>query len=160
MISLFRSRKAPPTDLLTSCLYNEGTFYPAFIRDLKGCQQSVIIESPFITAKRMASMLPILKQLTKRGIRVVINTRSPEEHDGTHRVQAEEVVANLQELDVLVLFTVGHHRKLAIIDKTTVWEGSLNILSHNDSCEIMRRTESEQLTKQMFSFLRLKQFYW
>ena len=34
-----------------------------------------------------------------------------------------------------------------------LYEGSLNILSQNDSCEIMRRIESTQLAWQMARFI-------
>jgi hypothetical protein len=38
----------------------------------------------------------------------------------------------LQKLGVQVLYTSGHHRKLAIIDREILYEGSLNIPSQND----------------------------
>jgi hypothetical protein len=52
----------------------------------------------------------------------------------------------------------GHHRKLAIIDRRLLWEGSLNMLSQNDSCEIMRRIESNSLATQMIHFARLDKY--
>ena len=55
-------------------------------------------------------------------------------------IQAELAIHTLQELDVTVLMTVGHHRKIAIVDDI-LYEGSLNILSQNDSCELMRRID-------------------
>jgi hypothetical protein len=57
----------------------------------------------------------------------------------------------MQELGVKVLYTVKHHRKLAVVDDV-LWEGSLNILSQNDSCEIMRRIVSVLLTEEMLRF--------
>lgn len=64
----------------------------------------------------------------------------------------------MQEIGIDVLFTGGHHRKLAIFDKRIPWEGSLNILSQNDSCEITRRIESEVLAQQMLDFANLREF--
>ena len=55
-------------------------------------------------------------------------------------IQAELAIHTLQELDVTVLMAVGHHRKIAIVDDI-LYEGSLNILSQNDSCELMRRID-------------------
>ena len=51
--------------------------------------------------------------------------------------------------------TYGHHRKLAIIDRSILYEGSLNILSQNDSLEIMQRIEPEELARQMIDFMWL-----
>jgi phosphatidylserine/phosphatidylglycerophosphate/cardiolipin synthase-like enzyme len=158
MYKLWGRWQTEPAGLLTSRLFDQDTFYKAFIRDAANCGSEIIIESPFITTKRAANLLPILRKLTKRGVRVVINTRNPEEHDGIYRLQAYEAIENLQMLGALVLFTSGHHRKLAIVDGHILWEGSLNILSQNDSCELMRRIDSTELATQMKDFLHLKKF--
>lgn len=145
-------------NMFSSRLFDQNSFYQAFIDDLKKAKNEVIIESPFITAKRMAIVLPLLRKLTKRGVRIVVNTKPLDEHEFEYHMQANQAIDDLQEIGVIVLFTNGHHRKLAIIDKSITWEGSLNILSQNDSCEVMRRMYSEQLANQMISFLHLEKF--
>ncbi|SRR5258708_7368751 len=144
--------------LLASRLYSQDDFYLAFVNDLKKAKQQVIIESPFITTKRMNILLPILSQLAKCGVRVIVNTKPIDEHESGYQLQAQEAIGQMQELGILVLMTAGHHRKLAVIDKQVLWEGSLNILSQNDSCEVMRRIYSVQLENQMLAFLHLEKF--
>ena len=146
-------RKNTNVDLISSKLYNQNTFYKAFIRDIHHCQKELIIESPFITTKRMEMLLPVFTKLRQRNVRIIVNTRNPNEHDDNYRMQAILAVAIMQELGIKVFYTVGHHRKLAIIDKQTVWEGSLNILSYNDSCEIMRKITSVVVAKQLLKFI-------
>ncbi len=147
-----------PTPLLTSQLYDERTFYPGFLRDLDRCKREVVIESPFITAKRMTALYPSFRRLTKRGVRIVINTRDPKEHNWRMASEAEVAIAAMQEMGVQVLFTDSHHRKLAIIDREILYEGSLNILSQGASCEVMRRIESCQLVEQMLSFFNIGKY--
>ena len=146
------------TDLLSSALYDQNTFYKAFIRDLYSCQNEVIIESPFITTKRMDVFLPIFTKLRQRDVHIVINTKNPDDHEDYYREQALDAIASMQELGVEVLYTIGHHRKLAIIDKQTIWEGSLNILSFNDSCEIMRKITSVVFAEQLLTFTGLRRY--
>lgn len=141
-----------------SRLFDNNTFYMAFERDLKRARESVIIESPFIITRRMEYLLPILARLRRKGVSIVVNTRAPEEHNDEYAVQAEDAIASMQELDIKVLYTVKHHRKLAIIDSEILWEGSLNILSQGDSCEIMRRTNSSLLALKMLQFIKLSLF--
>ena len=62
-------------------------------------------------------------------------------------------------LGIMVLYTGGNHRKIAILDREVLCEGSLNILSQNASCETMRRVESEMLTHQMLEFTGLTKFF-
>lgn len=141
-----------------SGLYDQNTFYRAFEWDLLCARQEVIIESPFITASRMQLLLPILRKLSRRGVRIVINTRHPEDHEGDYYHQAAEAVATLQDMGAIVLYTGGHHRKLAIIDRKVFYEGSLNILSYRDSCEIMRRVASPVEAKKLLQFIGLMKY--
>lgn len=138
-----------------STLFENNTFYKAFERDLKRAKRTVVIESPFITGRRMEHLLPLLTKLRRKGVKIVVNTRNPEEHNDPYNSQAEDAIAIMQAIGIKVLYTVKHHRKLAIVDGEILWEGSLNILSQGDSCEIMRRIVSNRLAWQMLCFTKL-----
>lgn len=142
----------------STALYDQDTFYKAFERDLLSAQQEAIIESPFITEKRMNVLLPIFIKMRRRNVRVVVNTRNPNEHDGDYYYQAINAVSAMQDLGIIVLYTSGHHRKLAIIDRKIVYEGSLNILSFSDSCEIMRKMVSETIAMQLCKFIAIDRY--
>lgn len=144
--------------LINSTLYDQDTFYRAFLKDISLCRSQLIIESPFITERRMNALLPTLQRLRRKGVHIIVNTRNPEEHEGIYQDQANEAVAQMQACGIKVLYTAGHHRKLAIIDSCTVWEGSLNILSFNDSCEIMRRITSTALAQQLIQFIAVGKY--
>ena len=101
----------------------------------------------------MTLLLPALLRLRARGIRIIINTKPFEEHESTYQSQAIWAVGIMQNIGIEVLMTAGHHRKLAIIDDGILWEGSLNILSQGHSREVMRRTVSRSLTKEVGRFI-------
>ena len=144
-----------PQDLLDSILYDEATFYKQFSRDLSAVSREVIIESPFITSARMRTLRSIFEKLINRGIKVYIFTRDPREHDEEYERQSEAEIRYFEEIGVQVFLCLGnHHRKLAILDRQILWEGSLNILSQIKSREIMRRIDSNALSEGMFNFLR------
>lgn len=145
------------SSLSPSSLYNQSTFYKAFVKDLQNVRTMVIIESPFITKKRMQVLLPILMKLRAKNIKIIINTKPFDEHESIYKEQAIWAVGMMQDIGIDVLFTGGHHRKLAVIDDI-LWEGSLNILSQNDSCEIMRRTKSIKTANEMISFTGLRKW--
>lgn len=158
MLSIIRYFCRPKTELLSSTLFNEETFYSAFAKDLQKCKEELLIESPFLTCKRVSALLPSLRQLNKRRVKITINTRTPQQHDIYMRLQSERAVALLQDEGIQVLFTGGHHRKIAAIDRLILWEGSLNILSQRESCEYMRRIESATLVKQTLSFIGVRKY--
>jgi len=143
----------------SSSLYDEKTFYQTFLQDLEKCRDEVIIESPYVTTARMRTFDRIFKELLKRKVKIYIITRDPKEHDEGMEVQSEDAIQWCEALGIQVLLCTGnHHRKLAILDKTVLWEGSLNILSQTYSREIMRRIGSKTLASEMFNFLKLGKF--
>jgi len=118
--SLLRRNSYQAPDLLESKLFNEDTFYPAFLKDLNKCHSELIIECPFITHRRLNYLLPALQKLKARKVRVVINTRDPHEHDEERwRDETHRALATLQRGGIQVLYTSGHHRKVIILDRST-----------------------------------------
>jgi hypothetical protein len=141
-----------PTTSNDSRLFDESTFYKAFEKDMRKCRTELIIESAFMTYRRVFQLLPTLKLLKNNRVRVVINTRNPDEHDKYMCEEARKSLALLLETGIQVIFSESLHRKTAIIDRNILWEGSLNILSQNNSLEVMRRTESSKSAWQMVRF--------
>lgn len=139
-------------------MYDEQSFYRAFEKDLYLAGRSVIIESPFITLRRIDELLPVFTKLRRKGVAVTINTRNPIEQDEEYEMQALVAIEQLQGLGVKVLYTVKNHRKLAIIDGVIAWNGSLNILSQHDSCEIMWRVASKGIADQLLGFIKLTKY--
>ena len=97
-------------------------------------------------------------KLRRKGVLVTVDIRNPIEHDEGYAMQALVAIEKLQGLGVKVLYTVKHHRKLAIIDGTVTWNGSLNILSQHDSCEIMWRVASKGIADQLLGFVKLTKY--
>lgn len=157
MLSRWFSRSRPFVCDSTS-LFDQNTFYAALENDLLRCQRELIIESPFITASRINVLLPIFEKMCRRNVKIIINTRDPTEHDGDYVRQAQEAVMILQDMGITVLYTAKHHRKLAIIDRQVTYEGSLNILSFSDSCEIMRKIVSADVALQMRKFIGVDRY--
>jgi phosphatidylserine/phosphatidylglycerophosphate/cardiolipin synthase-like enzyme len=143
----------------SSSLFDETTFYQAFISDLENCKREVIIESPYITSKRAEMLTPIFNDLLAKGVKIYVMTRDPKEHEENMEYQSEETISLFERMGIQVLLCVGnHHRKLAILDRKILYEGSLNILSQTKSREIMRRIANTKLAMQMFNFLKLAKF--
>lgn len=151
--------KEQPFPEVASILYDEKSFYNRFTQDLLEAKNEVIIESPYITSQRMRFFRPIFKKLIHRGVKVYVMTRDPKEHELPLEYQSEAEIRNFESIGVQTLLCLGnHHRKLAILDRKVLWEGSLNILSQARSREVMRRIGSEKLALQMFNFIKLENF--
>lgn len=104
-----------------SSLYDQDTFYKQFERDLAHARHEVIIESPFITTRRITTLLPILAKLHRQGVSIIINTRDPVEHGGDYYYQTLDAVATMQEMGIKVLYNYwsssksSNHRPRSIL---------------------------------------------
>jgi len=141
-------------------LFNEKTFYKQFLKDLADCRKEVVIESPYITSFRMETFHQVFQGLLHKNIQIHLITRDPSDHEDEYfRHQSTNEILKCKELGINIVLLRGfHHRKLAIIDKQILWEGSLNILSYSNSLEIMRRIESYKYAQEMFQFVKPKIF--
>ncbi len=156
---MFRLQRVQRSEnLLSSQLLNQDTFYQAFARDLARAQHEVIIESPFMSLRRLNYLLPALRKLAGRQVRIFVNTKPLAEQYAGQQHQVDLCIVMLQQVGAEVFFTGGHHRKLAVIDRQILYEGSLNILSQYDSCELMRRIDSEDLARQTIKFIGIDKF--
>ena len=73
--------------------------------------------------------------------------------------QSEAEIQELEAVGVQVFLCTGnHHRKLAIIDRNILWEGSLNILSQMKSREFMRRLEDGGFAGDLFNFIGYEKY--
>lgn len=76
-----------------SRLFDNETFDRAFLKDVHICWSTLLIESPFIRLNRVHVLLPTFEKLRRKGVRVVVNTRPPVEHDKEYEQQAMEARA-------------------------------------------------------------------
>jgi len=140
-------------DAGVSQLFDEVSFYPSFSKDVKRAKKSILVESPFMTVKRTREFIAITQRIMRNGATVRINTRHPIHHEGVLISQAWSSIKLLRDAGIKVyLYKDMRHRKISIIDSQVLWEGSLNMLSHNRSRELMRRTESVAACKQVLRF--------
>ncbi|CAN5522245.1 AAA domain-containing protein [soil metagenome] len=139
-----------------SQVFTEQDFWSAFRLDLSAAQESTFIISPFLTVKRTSHFTEQFANMVARGVKLTVYTRPPDEHAAPHmRREAEAVIAQLQSIGITVTQHSKIHQKIIIIDKRICWEGSLNLLSQNDSLEHMRRLEGTAIANEVRKSLRL-----
>ena len=146
--------------------YNEKNFWGAFDKDLNAARKSVLIVSPFLYPNRTEQFLDVFKELLGKGTKVQIYTRClHEKKEGNDKdkesIQLSKDAYNmLEETGVELICYHKCHQKVAIIDETLTWEGSLNILSHSPnektSTEQMRRFQDREVAKDSLTNLRLE----
>lgn len=115
--------------------FDEGNFYPAFTDDLMAASEHVLIYSPFVTLKRLSSLMIPMRHLVERGVSVTVVVRAYSPSD----IAMESIEEQMKEVGIAVVPKRGLHEKLVFIDEKIAWFGSLNVLSQSRSTESMMR---------------------
>jgi len=142
-------------DVADSSLFTEKNFWLAFLNDLQTAEKSVIIMSPFISLRRAGKLMDFLRVLLAKGVEMRVYTRPPAQQRGSLSDHAEQVIKQLETIGAKVVQRKGMHQKIAVIDDRIVWEGSLNILSHKDTQEQMRRLDGRNTVQEVIRNLEL-----
>lgn len=145
--------------VIDSSLYTQDSFWGAFFSDLQTASEQVTILSPFTSMNRTSQLFPFFHDLVRRGVEIKIYTRPPERQGGSLVEHAKEAIAKFEEYGISVILRNSMHQKVALIDHDIAWEGSLNILSHNNTEEQMRRLLGKNTVKEIKSNLELDQEY-
>jgi hypothetical protein len=137
---------------MTSSIYNEKEFWKAFLLDMLGARARVIIQSPFVSAFRLKLLADAFQELSRRNIPTCIFVQEQSSWNdealgltpqNTYSQKETRLAFEmLQSWGAHINLKTKIHRKLAVIDGQVLWEGSLNILSHYNGLEHMRRWDN------------------
>lgn len=136
-------------------MYTERNFWAKFFEDIKNSQKRIIILSPFLTVRRSTIFMDFFRAMKVRGIDIRVYTRPKNQQTGEMANQADIVIDQLRSISVNVIERRSMHQKVAIVDDLIAWEGSLNILSHKDTEEHMRRFEGLSIVEEIIRNLDL-----
>jgi hypothetical protein len=138
--------------------FDQTDFYEAFKSDMKKAKSRLVIFSPFVSRKRVTDLLPDFQEILGRNVPIYIVTRSPE-YCGNFKSETLESFRDLARIGVAVIPAYKQpgiddkfekfHYKVAVIDNSVVYYGSLNILSQVDSSESMMAFRSKKTVAQL-----------
>ena len=128
----------PTTDLI----YDGLNFVSPFVSDLSQCKRSVVISCPKVRIGRQVPIAERLIDLAANGVEIVLYTR--EENDDTCRLQN-------QGISVITINHLSLHA--AIIDKSTIWYGSVNILGYHSVEDNLIRFRNPEIATNLLETL-------
>ena len=123
-------------------IYDGQNFEPLFISDLSKTKQSVVISCPKIKIGRHSQIADRLADLMANGIEIVLYTK--EENEDT---------ISLQHLGISVIYKDHISLHAAIIDKSTIWYGSVNILGYRSLEDNLIRFNNSEIASNLLDSL-------
>ena len=135
---------------------DDREFYSQFLNDTNGAQKEIIIVSPFLKLARCRSIVEDFQSLLSSGISIFIVTRRPAYGGFKTNTEHQQAMELLEKAGLVVLpIEERLHEKLALIDRRIIWFGSLNIMSHKHSSDLMwRMAQAPEMIKQLIHSYR------
>jgi hypothetical protein len=135
-------------------VFTDKTLWEAFFADLDNAKFRVIIHTPFLALHRLQQYWHRFRELRRRGVVVCIFLEEPSPTTNGQDAKSampqgfQALVTELQSMDVHVTLKPAIHEKLAVIDETVFWEGSLNYLSHRRTSDRINRIANREILRE------------
>ena len=124
-------------------IYDGLNFEQPFLSDLAKCKHSVVISCPRVKLGRYSQISERLIDMAANGKDIVLYTR--EKNDDMLRLQQQGI--SVVYRDYLSLHT-------ALIDKSTIWYGSVNILGFHSKEDNLIRFKNAEIASTLFESLQ------
>lgn len=128
---------------VTDVIYDGQNFESPLISDLSKAKQSVVVSCPKVKIERHSQIADHLAGLMANGIEIVLYTK--EENDDTIR---------LQHHGISVIYNDHLSLHAAIIDKSTIWYGSVNILGYRSLEDNLIRFRNPEIASNLLDPLQ------
>ena len=128
---------------VTDVIYDGQNFESPFCTDLSKARQSVVVSCPKVKIGRHSQIADRLVDLMANGIEIVLYTK--EENDDAIR---------LQHQGISVIYNNHLSLHAAIIDKSTIWYGSVNILGYRSLEDNLIRFKNPEIASNLLDSLQ------
>ena len=136
---------ADDTDAVPGMIYTSETWSKTFFQDLRESAQEILICSPSMARTQLQAVLKSIPH----GVRLCVLTRAPEEYAIEQQPRVIAAIRALEDAGAEVKTTTGAVQRCAVIDKSLVWYGGINVLSHSRPDETAIRLESPELAGEL-----------
>lgn len=140
--TLFEDENDLPTFSDESQIFNGRTYSRFLTKDIADAKHSIIISSPRLYRVKNNELLPLLKELSAKGVDISIITSK--EDSGQQHLSCLGLQVSLKTS--LSLCTV-------IIDKKTVWYGSVNVLGYSSEEDNLLKIQDAKLATELLNVL-------
>ena len=128
----------PTTDII----YDGLNFEHPFIADLAQAKRSIIIACPKVKLGRCSQIAKRIVDLASNGIEAILYTK-----------EGNEDTLQLQHQGICVITVERLSLHAAIIDKSTIWYGSVNILGYHSTEDNLIRFRNPEIATSLFEAL-------
>ncbi|MCL2427116.1 MAG: DEAD/DEAH box helicase family protein, partial [Oscillospiraceae bacterium] len=144
----------------TSSIFTSRDYYDIFERDIVEAEREIVISSPDISYNKVERFINIMKPRQESGVRVTILTEDPDSKLVGNPVFLMDLIRQLRSAGINVGFMDDISEHYAVIDKSLIWHGGMNLLGKADVWDNLIRVKdigaAVELLELSFSSVKMK----
>jgi len=145
----YQALSAGKPDESSNAIFDSRSFLPVLEKDVYAARQEIVIASPYMKKYRTMQMLRMLSAARINGARVAVITRPTEEYRLADQPGVPSLQKALTNVGIRVVVQPSVHQKFAVIDKSIVWYGNINLLGYGSAEESIMRLEQREIADEL-----------
>ena len=130
-------------------IFDGESYAEVFGADLMSAKSEIVVSSPGLGSKKVWKFIHDVVPLQERGVRITVLTLASSSYAEDAAAHHEELIASLSGAGITVKCADSCREHFAVIDRTLVWYGSMNLLSREKEDDSMMRLESAQIAEEL-----------
>ena len=140
---IFNEKQTP------NAIFTAFDYYEVFERDLVEAESEIIISSPDIAHDKVERFINIMKSQQEKGVKVTIITENPDNRILGNPAYVMELMHKLNNNGIYIGFTDNVNEHYAVIDRSLVWHGGMNLLGKADVWDNLIRVNDTQAAAEL-----------
>jgi superfamily II DNA or RNA helicase len=132
-----------------NAIFTSTNYYDIFEQDLIEAESEVVISSPDISHEKIERFIRIVKPRQERGVKVTIITENPDNKLTGNPAHLLELIYKLREIGINIGYTDNVNEHYAVIDRSLVWHGGMNLLGKADVWDNLIRVRDIQASAEL-----------
>ena len=142
------------TDVLTekqstNAIFTSTDYYEVFEQDLVEADNEIVISSPDISHDKIERFINIMKPRLEKGVKVTIITENPDNQIFGNLAYVMELMQHLRDNGISIGLSDNANEHYAVIDKSLVWHGGMNLLGKADVWDNLIRVKDIQAATEL-----------
>ena len=134
---------------VVNTIYDGKDYMEVFERDLIEANREVVISSPDLRRSKVERLMSLMKGRQEAGVEVTIITLEPEMTRYGNIIELHMMIDEMKRNGMNVRLTSDECEHYAVIDKTLVWHGGMNLLGKADVYDNLIRIENKQAAEEL-----------
>ena len=134
---------------VVNAIFTSDNYYDVFEQDLIEAKKEIIISSPDISHEKIERFVNIMKPRQEKGVTITIITENPDNKKLGNPEYLMVLMQQLRNIGIDICYTDNINEHYAVIDKSLVWHGGMNLLGKADVWDNLIRVNDMQAAAEL-----------